>query len=144
MMRIHFVVPGKAIAQPRHRFRKDVNGNRRPYIPASHPVHAFKSHVQIEYRRAAAGTLLRPAVECFTGPVKVEIHALLARSKKGTEYWATDRKFDLDNMAKAVLDALNKLAYADDSQVCFLEVRKTYTDGNDRTVVTLTDMSADF
>jgi Holliday junction resolvase RusA-like endonuclease len=35
---------------------------------------------------------------------------------------------DLDNIAKAVLDALNGLAYQDDSQIVALEVCKYYSD----------------
>jgi Holliday junction resolvase RusA-like endonuclease len=35
-------------------------------------------------------------------------------------------KPDLDNMVKAVGDAMNKIAYADDSQVAFLTARKFY------------------
>lgn len=35
-------------------------------------------------------------------------------------------KPDLDNIAKSVLDALNKLAYVDDKQIVFLEVEKFY------------------
>lgn len=38
------------------------------------------------------------------------------------------KKPDLDNMAKAVLDALNGLAYADDSQIYDLKVSKRYSD----------------
>jgi len=37
------------------------------------------------------------------------------------------RRRDLDNMAKLVLDALNKLAYADDFQVVGLNLRKIFT-----------------
>ena len=38
------------------------------------------------------------------------------------------KKPDLDNMAKAVLDALNGLAYKDDSQIYSLTLYKTYDD----------------
>ena len=37
-------------------------------------------------------------------------------------------KPDCDNIAKAVLDALNGLAYKDDSQVTELTVRKLYAE----------------
>lgn len=36
------------------------------------------------------------------------------------------KKPDLDNMAKAVLDALNTVAWADDSQIVSLNLRKSY------------------
>ena len=38
------------------------------------------------------------------------------------------KKPDIDNIAKIVLDALNKLAYKDDTQVTKLELEKVYAD----------------
>ena len=37
------------------------------------------------------------------------------------------KKPDTDNIAKAILDALNGLAYYDDAQVVHLEVQKRYS-----------------
>ena len=42
-------------------------------------------------------------------------------------YNGNKRRRDLDNMAKLVLDALNKVAYADDFQVVGLNLRKIFT-----------------
>lgn len=42
-------------------------------------------------------------------------------------YNGNRRRRDLDNMAKLVLDALNKVAYADDYQVVGLNLRKIFT-----------------
>lgn len=51
------------------------------------------------------------------------------------------RRRDLDNMAKLVLDALNKHAYADDYQVVALNLRKFFTTRDKaRTVVTLAEV----
>lgn len=51
------------------------------------------------------------------------------------------RRRDLDNMAKLVLDALNKVAYADDFQVVELNARKIHTTPDRaRTVITLTEV----
>ena len=38
------------------------------------------------------------------------------------------KKPDADNISKCILDALNGIAYHDDSQVTELEIRKTYQD----------------
>lgn len=38
------------------------------------------------------------------------------------------KKPDVDNLAKICLDALNKLAYKDDSQIVDLRIRKWYSD----------------
>jgi len=51
------------------------------------------------------------------------------------------RRRDLDNMAKLVLDALNKLAYEDDYQVVGLNLRKIFTTPEQaRTVITLSEV----
>jgi Holliday junction resolvase RusA-like endonuclease len=47
------------------------------------------------------------------------------------------QKPDLDNLAKAVLDSLNGLAWVDDSQIYRLLVEKVWVDEQPRTVVTL-------
>lgn len=39
-----------------------------------------------------------------------------------------DKKPDCDNIAKIILDALNKIAYNDDKQVVELSVKKQYSD----------------
>lgn len=36
------------------------------------------------------------------------------------------KKIDCDNLAKAILDALNGIAYGDDKQICKLSVEKRY------------------
>lgn len=38
------------------------------------------------------------------------------------------KKPDIDNVVKAVLDALNKVAYRDDNQVVELQIRKQYSE----------------
>lgn len=41
------------------------------------------------------------------------------------------KKPDADNIAKVICDALNKVAYGDDTQICELEVHKRYTEQNE-------------
>ena len=41
-----------------------------------------------------------------------------------------NRKPDVDNVGKAVLDALNGIAYPDDAMICDLTVKKRYSDSN--------------
>jgi len=38
------------------------------------------------------------------------------------------KKPDLDNIAKCICDALNKVAYDDDSQIVFLQISKSYAE----------------
>lgn len=57
-------------------------------------------------------------------------------------YRSTHRRCDLDNLAKTVLDALNGVAYADDSQVIQLEAYKFVDAANPRTEVTVREVEA--
>lgn len=50
--------------------------------------------------------------------------------RNGEEY--PTKKPDLDNIAKIILDSLNGIAYADDSQVVELTVLKRYTEDIER------------
>jgi Holliday junction resolvase RusA-like endonuclease len=56
-------------------------------------------------------------------------------------YNGNRRRRDIDNMAKLVLDALNKEAYGDDNQIVALELRKFFTSPDRaRTEITLTEV----
>lgn len=50
--------------------------------------------------------------------------------REGQEY--PQKKPDSDNIAKIILDSLNKIAFDDDSQVIELTVLKRYTEENER------------
>ena len=66
------------------------------------------------------------------GPVSVVIDAVFVRpkyhkTKKGLKVSAPELpRQDVDNVAKAVLDALNGIAWVDDTQVQRLVVEKSY------------------
>lgn len=45
------------------------------------------------------------------------------------------KKPDIDNIVKIVLDAMNKFAFKDDTQIAKLEVEKLYTDGDEKLVI---------
>lgn len=53
------------------------------------------------------------------------------------------KRGDIDNIIKAVLDALNGYAYKDDSAVFSVCGRKVYTDGEPFTVVTISSVEVD-
>jgi len=123
-------IAGEPVAQPRHSFRviKTKQGNLTcmPYIPKSDPVHAYKQAIRLAYVNAGG--------EILEGPVEIRIACWFERPKSHSkkrrqqaEPKAT--KPDLDNIAKAVLDALNDIAYNDDGQVCRLTVEKWYVGG---------------
>ena len=74
----------------------------------------------VAWKRTAAWTAKSIGIEPITGPVGVRIALLPRMTVRGK---ATKRRIDLDNAIKAVLDALNGVAYADDSQVIDIHAR---------------------
>lgn len=81
-------------------------------------------------------------------PIELEIHAYFTptatESKSTKKYEQTLRKNytkkpDIDNIAKAILDALNKLAYDDDKNIISLKITKSYNNVA-KTVVTIKTM----
>lgn len=76
----------------------------------------------------------------LNGPLKVEIEGVFAPpiniSNKKRELYLNGsithiKKPDCDNMAKTPLDALNKIAYDDDSQIYSLYVSKKYDNNSE-------------
>ena len=108
--------PGEPAAQPRARVTT-VGGRARAYVHSKHPVHAYrlliaaywKSHVGIRH----------------DGPLRVSIDLTFAKPKSAKRVHHTVRP-DASNCAKAVEDALNGVAWNDDSQIVELIVRKHY------------------
>lgn len=81
-----------------------------------------------------------PDAEPYAGPVEVRIKAFFEIPKKWSKkkkqlaregkIWPTV-KYDADNLAKAICDALNGLAYIDDKQVVLLLTEKLYVTEED-------------
>ena len=92
-------------------------------MPKDHPIHAYRKAVQM----AAIDAGMRKQV----APVQVIVDAVFARpkshlTKKGVKASAPALpRPDVDNIAKAVLDAIGPIL-GDDTQVSRLVVEKTY------------------
>jgi Holliday junction resolvase RusA-like endonuclease len=99
-------------------------GFARAYVPAKHPVHAYRAAIAAAARDAGASV--------HDEPVQVVIDFVAARPKShlrksGVKPDAPKLpRFDIDNATKAVLDSLNGVAWADDSQVSRLVVEKSW------------------
>lgn len=65
------------------------------------------------------------------------------RERDGLHLTPYLKRGDIDNIIKAVLDALNGYAYKDDSAVFSVCGRKFYTDGEPLTVVTISSVEVD-
>lgn len=94
------------------------------YTPA--PTREYEKKVRVEYNKANRGNY-------FEGPLEIDIKGVfpIPKSVSKKKYQemlgsAHDKKPDSDNMAKIILDPLNKLAYHDDGQVSKLFVEKVY------------------
>lgn len=121
-MAITFSVPGDPVPQPRPRVSTR-GGFARAYVPSDHPVHAYRQSVAAAARAAGLAT---------TGdPLNVVIDAVFRRpkshlNKAGVKATApTLPRPDVDNLAKAVLDALQDVM-GDDTNVSRLVVEKSY------------------
>ena len=75
----------------------------------------------------------RPKIPMTNGelPIKLSVTFYYAiKQKKKWWQWKTTRP-DLDNLLKGLQDYMTKLGYyADDSQICWLEIKKFYSDKN--------------
>jgi crossover junction endodeoxyribonuclease RusA len=68
----------------------------------------------LNYKKAVAWTALSKRIKKIDGPVEVKVDIYLCGGNQG----------DIDNYAKSLTDALNKLAYDDDKQVTRLIAEK--------------------
>ena len=89
-----------------------------------------------DYEREIATAYKTQCNGMFSGAVEMEIHAYYTIPKSASRKRVLDmvsdkerptKKPDGDNIAKAVCDALNGVAYKDDAQVVDLTVRKYYS-----------------
>jgi Holliday junction resolvase RusA-like endonuclease len=124
---IRFTVPGLPVPKGRAR----VTRQGFAYTPAK--TRSYEAAVRAYYCQACPGVPPIPAGV----PISLTVAArfpLPASAPKRQRYHLTmggcvrmATRPDLDNIVKAVLDALNGVAWADDGQVCRLTAGKTRT-----------------
>jgi Holliday junction resolvase RusA-like endonuclease len=115
-------IPGEPIAQPRVKVSTK-GGFARAYTERDHPIHAYKQAIRLAYVNAGG--------EVLEGPVSIKIVCWFDRPKSHSKKRRQQQepkttKPDLDNVGKAILDALNEIAYNDDGQVFMLTIAKWY------------------
>lgn len=134
---ISFIVDGDPVPQPRPRFSSR-GGFARAYTPKAHPVNAYRQAVALAAKAAGAtphdSDVELDVVAIFGRPAS---HWLKACLRPGAP--TRPPKCDWDNVGKAVSDALNGVAYADDEQIVVGRVVRRYAARNEppRTVVTI-------
>jgi Holliday junction resolvase RusA-like endonuclease len=117
-----FTVPGEPVPQPRPRVSTR-GGFARAYVPKNHAVHG--------YRTAVAAAARASGVTSTGEPLNVVIDAVFVRPKSHLRKSGVKPdaprlpRPDVDNIAKAVLDALQDVI-GDDTLVARLVVEKSY------------------
>ena len=123
-----FTVYGEPVGKGRPKF-STFGGRPTAYTPAK--TVNYENLVRLSYQQEYGGQTIEKDI-----PIRVEIDAFFpipkATSKKRYNMMLEGKirhtkKCDADNLAKAICDALNGIAYYDDSQVCELLVRKYYS-----------------
>lgn len=140
-MRVRFKVPGTPVAKGRPRF---VNRGKfvQTYTPES--TTNYENLVKLSYSQESSvklsGALSAEMQFYFPIPKSVS-------KKKRAEMIAGNisptKKPDLDNCIKSVLDALNGIAFDDDSQVVFVTAFKAYSE-KPSVIVTLEEFDDSF
>lgn len=123
-----FTIHGKPFAKQRPRFSRR---SGRAYTPSE----------TVSFEQTVGQIAMQHFPQPMTGAVKLTIYATfqppVSWSKKKTAehmHRAHTQKPDFDNIAKAICDGLNRIAFADDGQVAECTVRKVW--GNEpKTVV---------
>ena len=120
---IKFIVEQDPIAQPRPKARR-IGPGIQIYTPNSGPIGLYKAAI-----REAFGQAVGEGFVPLEGPLRLSVYFVMerpqSRMKEDSRHIV---KPDLDNLVKAVMDALNHVAWGDDSQICELEVRKRWAD----------------
>ena len=125
-----FDIPGQPIGQGRPKF-STINGHVRAYDPEK--SRNYKAYVRL----LATQAMKDRGFTMIEGPCVLSINAYFevpkSKSKKfreaalnGLEY--PTKKPDIDNIIKAIQDALNGLAYKDDALIVRLGVTKLYSE----------------
>jgi Holliday junction resolvase RusA-like endonuclease len=140
---IEFTIPGTPGAKARPRFRSIKAKDGRTFPSAYSPSETtnYENLVKIAFRQVHCGA---PS-DC---PIKMYIAAYFPIPASATKRFRAEcaddgkpviKKPDFDNVAKIICDALNQIAFKDDSQVYDCRVQKFYSE-EPRTVVQIEDI----
>jgi len=119
--KLSFRVDGEPVAQPRHRIAS--RGRfATAYIPKDHAIHGWKFAIE----EAARHETERIGWVPLKGvALSVSMVFAFGQPRSNKTEWHTQRP-DLDNLAKAVLDAFHGIVYLDDASVVSLFLWKKW------------------
>ena len=141
---VYFHIPGEPQGKARAKTVRLKNGFSHSYTPEKSVN--YENLVKLSYQAA-----VEPDFEpLFSGQLRVDIKAYIMPPAKKPQMWTVlaliekvirpMKKPDWDNIGKIVCDALNGIAYRDDSAVVDGRVRKYYAE-KPRVEVTITDIT---
>jgi Holliday junction resolvase RusA-like endonuclease len=137
---IEFTVLGEPVGKSRPKF-STFNGHAMAYTPAK--TVNYETLVKLSYQQQCGGNPYEKDVALraeITAYFPIPKSASMKRKKMMLDgVIRHTKKCDADNLAKACLDALNGIAYYDDSQVSELFVSKQYSD-NPRVIIKISEI----
>jgi len=122
---MEFIIKGKSLAKARPQFSSR-HGKFRTYTPKT--TATFENLVKLEASKHFDVPFSGPVILLITFYLPRPQH-LIWKTKPMPAVWC-DKRPDLDNLAKSVLDGLNGIAYHDDGQIASLRIEKLYQQGN--------------
>lgn len=128
MKEVYFIVEGKVQPKQRPRIYRNKNGI---HTVTPKKTIEYECKVRSAYIEACENTLFIGAVEIVLN-VYVQIPKSTPKKERTSMSLGlirpTVRNGDVDNMLKSIADALNGIAYKDDSQIVTATVRKFYAE----------------
>lgn len=158
MIDVEFTVPGTPIAQPRQQFRvawpslASFPWSKSPkdflawlkaktfvqnFVPSSHPVTTYKQAIALVARTHRPGHTIEGPFRLWITFVMPRPANITRKTKPNPREWH-DKKPDLDNLAKAVKDAITAGGlWDDDRQVVWTCTQKIIASGDEqpRTII---------
>jgi Holliday junction resolvase RusA-like endonuclease len=138
---IRFTVPSVPVAQPRPR-AGILRGHARIYKDNTHPVHAFKACVQMAAREVYQDAPLDGPLGLRAAFVMPRPQRLTKKRGPNDRCWCPTRP-DLDNLEKALKDALTGILWRDDAQVADVSKWKVYSSAAEQPCVEVEIRSLD-
>ena len=133
MSTVTFTIIGKPCGKGRPKFSRQ-GDYVRTYTPEK----------TVEYENLVRLAWVQSGGEKLSGTIKATINAYFPipksvskKKRKEMDGAFYTKKPDCDNIAKIILDALNGIAYDDDSQIACLSVMKLYDADETKVIVTL-------
>lgn len=131
-----FTVPGPPVGKQRPRFADG-------HVHTQAPTRLYEATVQLA--ALAAGIRMEPGTFEVTIVWARQVTASWSKRKRAAalaQVYAPGMP-DLDNVAKALLDALNGIAYADDRQVAKLTISRIYVESESSVRVEITTIGGE-